>query len=211
MMMSNSGRVPRGKDLWRMRSRQSKKGSTSETKSTSVPKRRTTQEITSKNIPNKEGFLTSDYEDNRDSRSRSSSESSSSSGSSSNSSSEGSVSPDEESGNEDALRTIKETPGIFCDWYSVHCVRTGPGYENLELRRCQHPGGKCNRLVHHICAINRGQSKVFQMTLGTHAGSTPPLTLQDQDKLTLSQKHLKVVPTILTTTRMKTKMKKLSR
>ena len=151
--MSNSGRVLRGKDLRRMCSRQSKKGSTSETKSTSIPKRRTTQEITLKNIPNKKGFLTSDMEDNRDSRSRSSLESSS------NSSSEGSVSPDEESENEDALRTIKETPGIFCDWYSVHCVRTGPGFENLELRRCQHPGGKCNRLVHHICTINWGQSK----------------------------------------------------
>ena len=48
------------------------------------------------------------------------------------------------------------------------------------------------------------------MTLGTHAGSTPPLTSKDQDNLTLSQKHLKVVPTILMTTRMKTKMKKLS-
>ena len=41
----------------------------------------------------------------------------------------------------------------------MHCVRSGPGYENLELRRCQHPGAKCNKLVHHLCAINWGQSE----------------------------------------------------
>ncbi len=69
------------------------------------------------------------------------------------------MSSEEESGNEDDLTSIDENPGIFCDWHSVHCVRSGPGYENLELRKCQHPGGTCNKSVHHICAINWGQSK----------------------------------------------------
>ena len=41
----------------------------------------------------------------------------------------------------------------------MHCLRTDPGYENLELKRCQHPGGTCQKLVHHICAVNWGQNE----------------------------------------------------
>ncbi len=157
--MSNSGRGSRGKDLRRMRLQQSKKGSTSKTKSASIPKRRTTQEISLKNIPHRVGFLTSDIENNTDSSSSSSSASSSSTSSASNSSSEGSVSSEEESGNEADLTSINKNPGIFCDWHSVHCDCSGPGYKNLELKQCQHPGGTCNKLVHHLCTINWGMSK----------------------------------------------------
>ena len=139
--MSHSGRVSRGKLP------KSKKGSTSANKSTSIPKRKTTQEITSKKNPNNAVFLTSNYEDNRDSPSRSSSKSSSSSsGSSSNSSSEESGSSDEESEDVNPYATFNDTLGIFCDWHSVHCLRTDPGYENLELKRCQHPGGTCQKI-----------------------------------------------------------------
>ena len=126
--MANSGKLPRGKDLRRLRPQQSKKGLTSAKKSSS-------QEITSKKNPKNAGFLTSDYEDNRDSPSRSSSKSSSSSGSSSNSSSEESGSSDEESEDVNPYTTFNDTLGIFCDWHSVHCLRTDPGYENLELKR----------------------------------------------------------------------------
>jgi hypothetical protein len=41
-----------------------------------------------------------------------------------------------------------------------------PGYENLELRQCEHPGGTCKKLVHHLCAINWGESKVVTDDIG---------------------------------------------
>jgi hypothetical protein len=91
----------------------------------------------------------------------------------------------------------------------VHCVRTDPGHKNLELKRCQHPGRTCQKLVHHISTINWGQSEGVPDDIGcTCREHTPAYTLQDQDKLTFSQKHPKVVPTIPTTTRTKTKMKR---
>ncbi len=90
----------------------------------------------------------------------------------------------------------------------IQCiVSADPGHKNLQLKQCQHPGGTCQKLVHHICAVNWGESEGVPDDIGNTCREHTPVTLLDQDKLTLSQNHPKVVPTIQMTTRLKIKMK----
>ena len=92
-----------------------------------------------------------------DAENNSASSSSSLSTSSSSSSSESSVTSEEESHIEtDSI--IDKSLGIYCDWLPVKCLCNDSGFENLEVRKCQHPGGTCNKFVHHICAITWGQN-----------------------------------------------------
>jgi hypothetical protein len=62
---------------------------------------------------------------------------------------------DSKSGSEDS--DIDFHSGNVCDWLCEECVGPLPGHENLALKKCQNPGGRCRNLVHHICAVNWGQ------------------------------------------------------
>ncbi len=84
------------------------------------------------------------------------------------------------------LRSINKNQEIYCDWLSVHCVRvrSGPGYENLELRQCQHPGGTCKKLVHHLCAINWGQNKGVTNDIGYTCKEHTPAYIEKSRQFT---------------------------
>ena len=49
-------------------------------------------------------------------------------------------------------KTQEGTPPV-CDWISEGCKGEKPG-SILQLKKCQHHGGKCKKFVHHVCAVN---------------------------------------------------------
>ena len=49
--------------------------------------------------------------------------------------------------------SINEGTSPVCDWICKGCKGEKPG-SKLQLKKCQHPGGQCEKFVHHLCAVN---------------------------------------------------------
>ena len=53
----------------------------------------------------------------------------------------------------DESTSVNEGTVQVCDWLCEGCEGANPG-SRLQLKKCQHPGGQCEKFVHHLCAVN---------------------------------------------------------
>ena len=135
-------KTSRGKQLQRRRGR-------------TVIVKNTTPLITRKTIDDNSASSESsdDEKYNEDSSSTSSSSSSSSDDSSTSESSNGSdidtitLEPSE------TTNPSSASVNNVCDWICEGCAGEKPGSQ-LVLKQCQHPGGQCEKFIHHLCAVN---------------------------------------------------------
>ena len=94
-----------------------------------------------------------DKKDNEDSSSTSSSSSSSSDDSSTSESSNGSDIKTNTLEPSETTNPSSASVNNVCDWICEGCAGEKPGSQ-LVLKQCQHPGGQCEKFIHHLCAVN---------------------------------------------------------
>ncbi len=80
--------------------------------------------------------------------------------------------------------------GSVCDWLCEQCIATIPGNDIiLELKKCQHPGGTCKKIVHHLCAVTWGEKHGVEDVGNLCRKHAPGCNIKETTTSTLSTKQ----------------------